>query len=79
MAPRTVKPTESTRLSRVEEAIFGDGNGDIGMKEKVDDMYTMFSGSQMGAKIVRNIIYFLSAFFTALYVVWNILHGKNPF
>lgn len=71
--------TDKEKTDMTFKAMFGDGNGDIGMKKKVDAMYEVFSGAGIASKIIKGLIYFGAAAATFGYVVWQVFHGKNPF
>jgi hypothetical protein len=71
--------SDHQKLEKVHEAIYGDGNGNIGMKKKLDMMYDFYSGATLGGKIIRNIVAFIASLCVAIYVIVQVLKGHNPF
>lgn len=71
--------TEKQKTDMTFKAIFGDGNGDVGMKTKVDTMYDLFAGASLSTKFVKNAIIFLGTLASVGYVVYKIVMKQNPF
>jgi hypothetical protein len=71
--------SDHEKLEKVHEAIFGDENGNVGMKEKLDDMYNFYSGATLGGKLIRNFVAFVASLCIAIYVIVQVLRGHNPF
>lgn len=67
------------KLEKVHEAIFGDGNGNIGMKKKLDEMYEFYAGATLGSKLIRNVVAFIASLCIAIYVIVQVIRGHNPF
>lgn len=80
MHPDRFEPqTDHEKLEKVHEAIFGDGNGNMGMQKMVKEMYEFYSGTKLGGKVLRNIVAFIASLCIALYVIVQVLKGHNPF
>lgn len=71
--------TETDQLARLNEAVFGDANGNKGMKEKVDDMYEIFTGASITGKLIKNVIITLGALAAAGYAIIRLIKGQSPF
>ena len=61
------------------EAMYGDGNGNPGVHEMVKEMYAFYSGTKLGGKTLRNIVTFIASLCIALYVIVQVIRGRNPF
>ena len=47
------------RIQKLERALFGDGNGNIGMEKKLDAMYEIFTGASFTWSFFIKVIVFL--------------------
>lgn len=52
------------------EAIYGDGNGNIGMHKMVEEMYKFYAGATFGGKFIRNTVTLFTSLCAAIFVIW---------
>jgi hypothetical protein len=64
--PEELPVSDHDKLEKVHEAIFGDGNGNMGMKKKLDEMGDFHSGATLGRKLLRNLLITFATLCTAL-------------
>lgn len=66
-------------IGQLHIAMFGDGNGDLGMKAKVDAMYEFFNGASIIGRLVKWSILTLGSLAAAWYALARLFSGKPLF
>lgn len=75
MDTELLKRIESLEKSNAKqnEAIFGDGNGSLGMKKQLEDMYSIFVPVTLTGRFIIKSIMILGAIATAITAVFETL------